>query len=500
MRKFALLSCFPPNPGAPPTLVRKKSFSTREGGRRKWIFVFALLFVFTANPQPGLHAADPMQRIEELEKHMLDMQKELHFLREEQKRQTEVEKAKQEEHSKRTNILAEEFEKLKTNLAVPEKTEYKSLYGMGPAASKIYNSQRGLSIGGYGEGFYRKFVGDKTQSNTDTADYLRGVLYFGYKFNDWILFNSEIEYEHASTSATKTSSSGEVSVEFAYLDFFFSEYANARVGLLLVPMGFLNEMHEPNTYHGVNRTEVETAIIPTTWRENGVGLFGRLGPDFQYRLYAMNGLNARGISASGLRGGRQKGNRTIAEDISVVGRVDYTPHPSVLLGGSFYTGDQGNNQKVSGTVIPDSNLTLWEAHGQYRSHGLELRGLFTMAHLGDARELTLALRKTKDIGTSETIGSRMLGTYGEIAYDFLPLLQPNTEQYLAPFVRFEYFDTHEKTPAGFSRDKSKAVRLWVTGVSYKPHPNVVLKLDYRDFSPIRGKRADEVNFGVGFAF
>ncbi len=468
--------------------------------RKRMVAALLLLLGATSAIAQPAGKATLEEKIEGLQQQMLEMQKELQSLREEQRQQAEKEKTKQEEHAKRTNVLAEEFEKLRTNLTVPEKAEYKSLYGMGPAASKIYNTQRGLSIGGYGEGFYRKFVGDKTKDNRDTADYLRGVLYFGYKFNDWIIFNSEIEFEHASTASTKTSSSGEVSVEFAYLDFFFSEYANGRIGLLLVPMGFVNEMHEPNTYHGVGRTEVETVIIPTTWRENGVGLFGRLGPDVQYRLYAVNGLNARGISSSGLRGGRQKGNRTLAEDISVVGRIDYTPHPSLLLGGSFYTGDQGNNQTVSGTKLPDAHLTLWEAHGQYRSHGLELRGLFTLAHLGDARELTLALRKTRDIGTSETIGSRMLGTYGEIAYDLFPLLQPNTEQYFAPFVRFEYFDTHDQTPAGFRRDKSKAVRLWVTGVSYKPHPNVVLKLDYRDFSPIRGKRADEVNFGVGFAF
>lgn len=440
------------------------------------------------------------QRVQELERQMAEMQKEMQALREEKKKDTGAAAAQRAESERKTSVLAEEFEKLRTNLTVPEKAEYKSLYGMGPAASKVYGVRRGLSIGGYAEGYYSKLVEDKTKNNRDTSDFARAVLYFGYKFNDWILFNSEIEFEHAFTQATKSSSAGEVAVEFAYLDFLLSDYANARAGMLLMPMGFLNEIHEPNTFLGVFRPEVEQRIIPTTWRENGVGLFGKIREDLQYRLYAVSGLNARGFSVTGLRGGRQRGNRALAEDISVVGRLDYTPLPSLLLGGSFYTGDQGNNQNVSGTRIPDTSLALWELHAQYRAYGLEFRTLFTMAHLGDAHALTAALRKTKDIGANDTIANTMLGTYAEIGYDLLPLIYPGTEQYLAPFVRFEYYNTQDKVPAGFTRNSNAEQRLWTTGFSYKPHPNVVLKVDYRNFSLVSGKRPHEVNFGMGLAF
>jgi len=222
---------------------------------RKLVMPLFILTLLAGAPQRVLGVDE--QRMQELERQMAEMQKELQALR------ADKEKEKQEAE-RRTGILAEEFEKLKTNLTVPEKDEYKSLYGMGPAASKVYTVKRGLSIGGYAEGYYSKFVEDKTRSNRDSADFLRAVLYFGYKFNDWILFNSEIEFEHASTAATKSSSSGEVSVEFAYLDFLLSEYANARAGVVLIPMGFLNEMHEPNTFFGVLRPEVETRIIPST--------------------------------------------------------------------------------------------------------------------------------------------------------------------------------------------------------------------------------------------
>jgi len=458
--------------------------------------VFACLFAAA----PTSQAVDSAQRIDELEKKMLAMQQELQTLREERRKEQEARQAEQVETNRKTSVLAEEFEKLKTNLTVPEEGAYTSQYGMGPAASKIYGVQRGLSIGGYAEAYYSKLVSDKTRNNRDVSDFVRAVLYFGYKFNDWILFNSEIEFEHAFTQATKSSGAGEVAVEFAYLDFLLSEYANARAGMLLVPMGFINEMHEPNTFFGVFRPEVESRIIPTTWRENGAGFFGKLGPDLQYRLYAISGFNARGFSTTGFRGARQRGNRALVEDVSVVGRIDYTPTPSLLVGGSFYNGDQGQKQKVDGTKIPDTNLLLWELHAQYRAHGLEFRSLFTMANLGDAAELTRALRLTKDIGANDTIAETMIGTYAEVGYDILPLWDPNTEQYLAPFVRFEYYDTQRNVPAAFSRNSNAEQRLWTLGFSYKPHPNVVLKMDYRNFSPVAGKRPHEVNFGIGLAF
>ena len=321
------------------------------------------------------------ERIERLQQQMLEMQQELQTLREERRQETEKSQTQREKNERRTSILTEEFEKLRTNLTVSEDLEYKSLYGLGPAASRIYEVRRGLSIGGYAEGYYSKLVADRTPSSRDTSDLVRAVLYFGYKFNDWILFNSEIEFEHAFTQSTKSSGAKEVAVEFAYLDILLSEcHAHAR--LLLMPMGFINEIHEPNTFFGVFRPEIEQRIIPTTWRENGGGLFGRLGEDVEYRLYAMAGLNARGFAPVGLRSARQRGNRSIVEDVSVVDRIDYTPMPGLLLGGSFFSGDQGQDQVVNDTRIPDTNLTLWELHAQYRAYGLEFRTLFTMANKG----------------------------------------------------------------------------------------------------------------------
>ncbi|MDQ5940265.1 MAG: hypothetical protein QG557_1215, partial [Pseudomonadota bacterium] len=140
----------------------------------------------------------------------------------------------------KTDVLSQEVEKLRTNLSIPEEAKYKSMYGMGPAASKVYQVGQGLSIGGYGEASYRNIVGDKGALK-DSADMYRMILYTGYKFTDKIIFNSELEIEHGTTARN----GGTVSVEFAALDFFIDPMANVRAGMVLTPMGFINQIHEP---------------------------------------------------------------------------------------------------------------------------------------------------------------------------------------------------------------------------------------------------------------
>ena len=445
---------------------------------------------------------DRMQQLEEqlttMQKAMSAMQQELQMLRTEQQQE-------KEEYARKQNVLAEEVDKLRTSLTIPEFTPLTmedSVYGLGPAASKVYGVASGLSLGGYGEAFYRKDVGDKTKSDRDTADFLRFVLYAGYKFTDRIIFNAELEFEHATTSSTESAGGGSVSVEFAYLDFLMWKWLNFRAGMLLVPMGIVNELHEPVFFNGVERSEVERRIIPSTWRENGIGIFGELGEELEYRIYGINGLNAKGFRDNGFRGGRQKGNRTLAEDIAIVARLDYSPTSNFILGASVYTGDSGQNQEIDAVELPDSRTTIWELHSIYRYAGLEARGLFAMSHLGDAGELTDALREIGELGSSRTLASQMIGGYGEVSYDIMPLLYPGSDHTLTPFFRFSYLNLQHKTPSGshYKANLSREMRIWTPGVSYKPHPNVVLKVDYRNFDTVKGKRANEVNFGIGFVF
>ena len=378
-------------------------------------------------------------------------------------------------------MLTDEVSTLRTQVAVPEETELKSAYGYGPAASRVYGAQRGLSIGGYGEANYVNFVGDEGDDDLDRSNALRTVLYVGYKFSESIVFNSEIEFENATTEGVNNGEEGGfVSVEFAALDFMWRPEINGRAGLLLVPMGFINEVHEPPFFYGVQRPEVEHDILPATWRENGVGLFGQIGESLEYRAYLMSGFNAQNFSVEGIRDGRQSGSLSLSEDFAFVTRVDWTPElmPGFLLGGAVYVGDSGQDVEVAGGDVPDARLWVFEGHAQYENGPFHARGLFAFSSLSDARELNNVL--SADPEFEGPVADEMLGGYTEVAYDVYPLLFGGEDRQLEPFIRVEYVDTQYDVPSGFDANRDQAFWVYTGGMNFYPHPNVVLKVEYRN--------------------
>ena len=396
---------------------------------------------------------------------------------------------------RKTDILSQEVEKLRTNLAIPEEKQLKSAYGLGPAASKVYQVGKGLSIGGYGEAFYQNVVSDNNSDAKSTADLERMVLYVGYKFTDKILFNSEVEFEHGSTERN-----GAVSVEFAALDFFINPMANVRAGMVLMPMGFLNQIHEPPFYFGNHRPEVEQKIIPSTWNEVGVGLFGAITPNLTYTTYVVNGLNAKGFDSNGIRDGRQGGSQALAQNFGYVARMDYVPDalPGVTVGGSAYVGNSGQDQVYDGQK-PNVLTQLYESHVQWKYRGLEFRTLGSWGFVNNADVLSLAAKADPVTGEG-VIGSQNYGWYSEVGYDVLPLMFRDTPQYLAPFVRYEKLNTIAKAPTGYVSDPTKDQQVFQVGLSYKPIPQVVIKADYRNFVAKQGTLPDDFNLGFGFIF
>jgi len=391
----------------------------------------------------------------------------------------------------------DEVEKLRAQVAAPEEaTALESKYGLGPAASKIYSIGRGVSIGGYVEGRYAfRDLGDSPDDNQ--VDLHREVLYVGYKFNDWITWNSEIEFEHASTEQN-----GSVTVEFSALDFFFTPAFNARLGVLLVPMGFTNEVHEPPFYYSTFRPEVERLILPSTWSEYGGGFFGRIGESLSYRVYLVGGLNAQGYESSGIREGRQGASEALANDLAVVARLEWEPLEGLSLGTSYYNGGAGQDQSldIGGTEfdMPRAETTIFELHSSYRWQGLTARALFAKTHIADAGELSTLF--TAAGNEQPVIARRQWGAYGEIAYDVIPLLFAGSEMSLEPFFRFEYLDTQSHVPRGFVADRMWKQRIYVPGIQFKPIPNVVLKLDYRNVDDFAGEAGDQIDFGFGLVF
>ena len=398
-----------------------------------------------------------------------------------------------EELARRIDLLAEELEIYRLGEAAGVRAQ-ESYYGMGPAASKIYQTGSGLSWGGYGEVLYQDFSSDaddgSASGKTDTFDLLRAVLYVGYQFDEHWLLNTEIEYEHATTSGGR----GSVSMEFAYLDYLHSEALNVRGGLVLIPMGFVNELHEPTTFFSARRPGIETYILPTTWRENGVGLFGEW-EDFRYRTYVVNGFDAAGYSAEGLRGGRQKGGKAKAEDLAWVGRVDWEGVEGLLVGASLYSGGAGQDLGTAGGASIDATTTLYELHAQYECAGWSLRGLFTEGRVSDVADLNAAL----GLSGMESVGKQLRGYYVEGAFDVFTLLEESTQS-LSPFLRWESFDTQADVPAGFQSDPANDVDILTFGLAWQPMDQIILKLDYQDIDDGAGTGVDQWNVALGYIF
>lgn len=413
-----------------------------------------------------------------------------------------TESAEVKEVERRQGILTEEVRRLREMLVLPETAELKSYYGLGPAASKVYTLNRGLSIGGYGEFNFKAVTGDKTNQHNE-FDYARLVLYVGYKFNDWIVFNSEIEWEHAETSATVSAGPGAVEVEFATLDFLFDPHINARAGLVLLPVGFINEIHEPPFYLGNVRPPVETQILPTTWRANGFGIFGEIVPGLEYRTYGITSLNAKGYTNENIRNARQQGNREIANDWSWAARLDYSPIPGVEGGGSLYMGNQGQGElygnETDGFTTPGVFTQIYELHAEVQRRGFWFRLLGATTHIDDAATLSIDEFIQTQTG-GEPIASDMLGIYTEVAYDVMPFFLADTTQYLAPWFRYSWLDTQNNVPAGFSPDRADRRWYYEFGLQYRPITQVVLKLDYHIQDQAEGEAPDELRIGGGFVF
>ena len=433
---------------------------------------------------PAEAAADDLRaRLAALEKEVAALEAEIATLR-----ATGAPAASTADLERRIEALSKEVERLRIGAAAATTQAGQSVGGLGPAASKVYHAGRGVSIGGYGEVVYldpsSKTDDGAPSGESTTADLQRAVLYFGYKFDDRWLFNSEIEFEHAVAGEGEK---GEVEVEFAYVDYHKKQTLGARGGLLLVPMGFLNELHEPPIFFGVERPEVEQVIIPTTWRELGGGVYGQAGP-VSWKAYLLNSLDASGFSADeGIREGRQEGAEATANDLALTARVDWVPVQGLLLGAGAFTGDTA--QDASG--VDGARLLAWEAHAEYRWRGLKARALLARNHLDDAAEVSAL--------TGQVIGSSQVGYYVEAGYNVFDG-RTTTSQELSPFVRYEAFDTQAAVPSGLTADPANDRRDLTVGLHYRPIPNIALKLDWQDRGNSAGTGVDRYSLGLGWLF
>jgi hypothetical protein len=344
------------------------------------------------------------------------------------------------------------------------------------------------TIGGYGEVHYSNASGKDTPGLIDLA---RFVVYVGHQFNDKLSFHSEIEIEDAKTEGSEPG--GEVAVEQAFIDYYLSPAFTFRTGLLLIPVGIVNEKHEPPSFNGVNRPDFDHDILPTTWRELGLGAAGRLGGGLAYRVYLLNGIKAEGFSAGeGIYEGHQEGQNASFANPSLTGRLEWG-RPGLKLGGSFWYGGSANQDPGIGTGTFAAPVTLVAADGQYDLGAFSFRGEAALINIGDAKKINAVF--------GNAVGSRLGGGYLEGAANLLHWFAPTATQRLNLFVRHEHYDTQLDVPSGTVDDHNLARRITTLGLNYKPIWNVAFKADYQLRRNQAGVGQDQVVWlGAGYQF
>jgi len=334
-------------------------------------------------------------------------------------------------------------------------------------------SKTSTTIGGYGNAFYQR----NSNLGTSRADLERGVLFFGHKFNNQISFFSELEIEDAKVAGGQNG--GEVSFEQAYLKFNLNANQYIVAGLFIPRIGILNENHLPNTFNGNERNYVETFIIPATWRELGVSLYGSLSSvPVNYTLGIMNGLSSAAFThGTGLIDGRFEGRNASANNLAVTASLQYYAGDFKTQISGYYGGTVGVSKRKADSLGLNSGtfaapVALGEADIQYAHNGFSAKALGTIVSIKDAQSINHAYASN----TPET----EYGAYAEVGYDLLyALIHHRHPQQLILFVRDEKLDMNSKIPSNGIYDGTLDQNYVVTGFTYLPIRNVALKADVR---------------------
>lgn len=362
------------------------------------------------------------------------------------------------------------------------------------------NSSKNITVGAYGEIHYNQPFGGVTRSN-GKMDVHRLVTFMGYSFSDKVQFVSEIEFEHVV----------EVYIEQAFLNYNVGRGVNLRAGLMLVPMGIVNEYHEPTTFNGVERPNLSGQIIPTTWREIGTGVSGTLSNySLKYQAYLFNGFNSYADGAGKLRGkdgfrkGRQKAAESIFTTPNFSAKLDYYGVPGLKVGLATYMGktqseefdglDMNDSQMVQRADSSVVGIRMTGLDFRYKFSGWQARGVLIHSKVLNTMEYNNF--------TNSDLGSSMFGYYLEGGYDLLKLFsKDNSKQQLVYFARYEKYDTHNTVGSEIVENKAYDRTDITTGLSYHVATGAVLKMDLQFMNNAENKDyKKQLNLGVGIWF
>lgn len=359
-------------------------------------------------------------------------------------------------------------------------------------SNAVANALAPLTIWGYGEINYSRPKSDGSETRMDLR---RAVFGFGYRFNENTRFMSEFEIEHAVASS---SDDGEVEVEQFYIDHKLAEFANLKAGLFLIPMGLLNESHEPTRYYGVERNFVETAIIPTTWREGGAGVYGSTDIGLAWDVGLTTGPDLGKWDPASEEGREsplgsihQELQNAKARDLSTYLALNYRGIPGWVAGASVFTGKiaQGNPDI---RVASNARLTLWDFHTRWTPGNWDLAALYAKGTISDTEDLNLIFA-----GNPTPVPKEFFGWYAQAAYN---IWQRGTYS-LYPFLRYERFNTaadYAPMPQGLAVDTLPTEGVLTYGLNFYLNPNVVFKADYQRFMVESDRNRFDLGLGLTF--
>jgi hypothetical protein len=386
-----------------------------------------------------------------------------------------------------------------------------------PAQQLILTNEDSLNAGiskaktvlsGYGSAFYQR---DFNQ-HTAAMRLERAILFVGHQFNSKIAFFSEMEIENAKVDG---GSGAEIAMEQAFLKFNLSSTKYITAGLFMPRIGLLNENHLPVNFNGVERPLVEQFIIPATWRELGIGFYGRSKKlPLNYSIAVLNGLNSSAfVHGSGIRDGRFEGRSATANNIAITAALQYYFKDFIFQLSGYVGGTNGLNKRGSDSLGLSSGafgmpLYLTEANVRYSKNGWNIKALAAYIAFPNAADINKA--------AANNISNSMYGVYAEVAYNLLQQKSKLANQQLNAFTRFEMFDLNASIPNNAIYDGTTKQQHIIIGLSYLPIPNVVLKADVRlahtgaenpslviNPSPVRlpyQQNNTMLNIGIGYSF
>lgn len=365
--------------------------------------------------------------------------------------------------------------------------------------------QRGTVIGGYGQFTLTSLKVGPDRDFDTRANVRRLVLFVAHDLSENIQFYSELEWENATACRD---CDGAVEVEQAFVDWkLLGEALTLRAGLVVLPIGIQNQWHEPPVFNGVERTSTEQSIIPTTWRELGLGITGKLGELYRYELYLTTTLDPSALGPDGLIGARRQGSLAPAEAFAVSGRFEVEPVLGVIAGLGFFLSDPGSNAdfyKPSGRSWDLSLPVLgYAVDARARRWGFEARALWTQFFLPNSGDLMQATHKDgsqffPNAQQTGAVPERIEGGYVELGYDTLHELHGT--QALVAFVRLETYDTQAAVPDGFAKNPLLDVDELTAGLNYRPIPQLTFKADVQRRDRRLGLDEIQLNAGMGYMF